>query len=140
MGRLLRSSSALVALLAACLVGCGERSNPSVGTTYPLKGKVMLPDGKPLPKVRVVFTGPVSNSAVTESDGTFALPENSGLPAGDYKVHLEITESKGSNKKAVLPFPGRYSDEDASGLNATVKPDGPNDFDFKLTQGEAKAK
>ena len=58
--------------------------------------QVTLPDGKPLPKVSVVFTGPVTNSAVTESDGTFALPENSGLPAGDYRVHFEITESKGS--------------------------------------------
>jgi hypothetical protein len=140
MGRLLRSSRALVVVVAAaCLVGCGE-GNPKVGTTYPVKGKVTLPDGKPLPKARVVFTGPVTNSAVTESDGAFALPESSGLPAGDYKVHLEITEAKGSAKKAVLPFPGRYSDEDASGLTATVKPDGPNDFDFKLTQGEAKAK
>jgi hypothetical protein len=93
-----------------------------------------------LPKVRVVFAGPVTNSAVTEDDGTFALPESSGLPAGDYKVRLEITEAKGSAKRAVLPFPGRYSDEDGSGLTATVKPDGPNDFDFKLTKDEAKAK
>ena len=55
-------------------------------------------------------------------------------------IRLEITEAKGSAKRAVLPFPGRYSDEDGSGLTATVKPDGPNDFDFKLTKDEAKAK
>jgi len=135
-----RSAWSLVAALAAALAGCGD-GTPNLGSSYPVKGKVTLPDGKPLPQVKVVFSGPVTGGATTESDGTFAFKgDNAGLPAGDYKVRLEIVESKGTLKNPVLPFPGKYLDEDASGLTASVKPDGPNDFDFKLNKDEPKAK
>jgi hypothetical protein len=139
-GLLRWSAGALIVASAAALVGCGG-GRPNVGATYPVKGKVTLPDGKPPPKVNVVFSGPVTASATTESDGTFAFKgDNAGLPAGDYKVRLEVAESKGSTKRPVLPFPGKYLDEDTSGLSASVKPEGPNDFDFKLSKDEAKVK
>lgn len=138
----MRPAWVLPALVAAALAGCGGDGIPNVGRSYPVKGKVTLPDGKPLPQVKVVFAGPVTGNAVTEGDGTFAFKgDDAGLPAGDYKVRLEITDSssKGSLKRPVLPFPQKYFDEDASGLTATVKPDGPNDFDFKLTRGDSEA-
>jgi Carboxypeptidase regulatory-like domain len=139
-GRLRRSAGVLIVAIAAATAGCGD-GRPNVGPTYPVKGKVTLPDGKAPPKVNVVFAGPVTSSATTESDGTFAFRgDKAGLPAGDYKVRLEVAESKGSPKRPVLPFPGKYLDEDASGLSASVKPDGPNDFDFTLSKDEAKVK
>jgi hypothetical protein len=129
---------ALSAVMAAMLGGCGENYRGKLGSSYPVKGKVTLPDGKPLPQVKVIFSGPVTNGVVTESDGTFAFKgDGAGLAAGDYQVHLEITESKGSLRRQTLPFPKRYLDEDASGLTASVKPDGPNDFEFKLSKEEA---
>jgi Carboxypeptidase regulatory-like domain len=136
-----RPAWVLVIALAASLAGCGGEGMPNLGSSYPVKGKVTLADGNPVPKVSVVFKGPVTGSAITESDGTFAFKgDKAGLPAGDYKVRLEVVESKGSLKNQVLPFPKQYSDEDTSGLTASVKADGPNDFDFKLTKGDAAAK
>ena len=86
--------------------------------------------------MKVVFSGPVTGGATTESDGTFAFKgDNAGLPAGEYKVRLEILESKGTLKKAGSSR-SRTSTwtRMRSGLTASVKPDGPNDFDFKLTK------
>jgi hypothetical protein len=124
--------------LAAWLAGCGGPSAAS-GPFYPVKGKVTLPDGKPLAGVKVVFRGPVVAGAATESDGSFTIKsgDKDGLPEGDYSVRLEVLETKGSVKKAVLPFPGKYLDEDSSGLKAKVTAAGPNDFDFKLTKDDA---
>ena len=134
-----RSAWALSTALAALVAGCGGEKIPNVGSLYPVKGKVTLPDGKPLPNVKVLFSGPVTSNANTESDGTFALKdEGTGLPAGDYKVSLQVAESKGAPKRPTLPFPPRYLDEDTSDLAATVKAEGPNDFDFKLTKGDGK--
>jgi hypothetical protein len=131
---------ALTVATAVLMAGCGDRNYPALGTLYPVKGRVLLPEGKPLPAVKVIFSGPMTNSAITESDGTFAFKgDRSGLAAGDYKIRLEITESKGTLKHQVLVFPSHYSDEDSSGLTASVKPDGPNDFEFQLTKGDAAA-
>jgi hypothetical protein len=140
--RLVRSglgaiAGALIACLAASAMGCGGGA-PNLGAAHPVKGRVTLPDGKTMPGLKVVFWGPTSDSALTESDGTFAFTgEKGGLPAGDYKVRLEIAQSGKASKNATLPFPSRYLDEDFSGLTAKVTADGPNDFDFKLTKDDA---
>ncbi len=111
---------------------------------YPVKGKVVLEDGKPLTSCRIVFvaTGSsVSMPAPIENDGTFNIKGNlgDGLPEGDYKIRIEIDESKlpaGSSKaKRGLPFPQIYTDEDSSKLTATVTSDAAsNNFEFKLTK------
>ena len=111
-------------------------------TFYPVKGKVLLPDGKPLASAKVTFVGPVTTTVPTESDGTFIVKgSKEGLPAGDYKVRLDPPESTSAGKKKgiQLPFPSHYLDEDSSGLTATVKADGPNDFEFALKKGDAAA-
>ena len=85
---------------------------------YPVKGKVSLPDGKPLAGVKVVFAGPATGSATTESDGTFTVKgDKDGLPEGDYKVRLEVARVEGDDQEGRSPpFPGKYLDEDASDL------------------------
>ena len=124
----------LTVLLSVVMWGCSDRNRFGGSTLYPVKGKVTLPDGKTMPGLKVNFWGPTSDSATTESDGTFAFTgKKEGLPAGDYKVSLEIAYTAKASKKATLPFPSRYLDEDFSGLTAKVTADGPNDFDFKLT-------
>lgn len=138
-GPVRRSAWALAAATGALLAGCGGEG-VKLGTLYPVKGKVTLPDGKPLAQTRVVFSGPVTGDAVTGSDGTFAFKEGAGLPAGDYKVRLEVVEAKGTLKRPIAPFPSQYGDEDGSGLTAAVKPEGPNDFHFELKKGEATGK
>jgi hypothetical protein len=127
-----------VVSLAMMLAGCGGKS-PASGPVYAVKGKVTLADGKPLAGVNVVFLGPVLAGAPTQSDGSFTIKsgDKDGLPEGDYSVRLEVLETKGSTKRAVLPFPGKYLDEDSSDLKAKVTAAGPNDFDFKLTKDDA---
>ena len=127
--------------LTALLTGCSDQSNPlGSASFYPVKGKVTLPDGKPLAAVKVVFTGPATSTATTGSDGTFTVKgTKDGLPEGDYKVRLEVLEAKGTTKKPALPFPGKYLDEDSSDLTAKVTPAGPNDFDFKLNNDKPPA-
>jgi hypothetical protein len=124
----------LMVLLSVVTGGCGGASN--LGPVYPVKGKVTLPDGKTIAGLKVNFWGPTSDSATTQSDGTFAFTGNKeGLPAGDYRVSLEIAYTAKASKKATLPFPSEYLDEDLSGLKAKVTADGPNDFDYELKKG-----
>jgi hypothetical protein len=130
-------AGALTVCLAASAVGCGGAA-ANLGPAYAVKGRVTLPDGKTMPGLKVVFSGPTSDSAITESDGTFTFTgQKAGLPAGAYKVSLEIASTAKATKKATLPFPSRYLDEDFSGLTAKVTADGPNDFDLKLTKDDA---
>jgi hypothetical protein len=130
-------------VLAGPLTGCGDSDTVDAARTmtfYPVKGKVLLPDGKPLAAAKVTFVGPVTTTAPTESDGSFSVKgTKDGLPAGDYKIRLDPPEAPGAGKKAAMPFPSNYTDEDGSGLTATVKPEGPNDFQFELKKGSAAA-
>jgi hypothetical protein len=125
--------------LAALLAGCGGK-DPLSAAFYPVKGKVTLPDGKPLPDVEVIFSGPVTGHAITDGDGNFAFKgEKEGLPEGVYQVHLEVVRAKVSGKKVVPTFPPKYGDEDTSGLTAKVTAAGPNEFNFPLTKGDAES-
>jgi hypothetical protein len=134
----------LTALLAVVTAGCTE-SNPLSGLKlYPVKGKVMLSDGKPLTSGRVVFVATkstITSTADIEGDGAFAFKGNSGdgLPDGEYKIRFEAGSSgsrvKGASGglKATAPFAMKYLDEDSSKLTATVAPDeSKNNFVFTL--------
>jgi Carboxypeptidase regulatory-like domain len=120
--------------VAVGISGCGGGSPLSAAKAYPVTGKVLLPDGKPLTSGNVVFVATkstVSSLAKIENDGSFTL---NGLPEGEYKVRLEIGESSRA-KKGSPPFPSKYLDEDGSDLAATVKPvESANRFELKLTQ------
>lgn len=127
---------AVALTLAALAAGCGGGTTPEAALSsafYPVKGKVILPDGKVPPPLRVVFSGPVTSSATTEGDGSFAIKgTKDGLPAGEYNVRLEVVQPQGTPRKPSLPFPAKYLDAHGSGLNATVKAEASNDFEFKL--------
>jgi hypothetical protein len=135
-------------LSAAMLIGsggCGDHY--SLPTTYPVTGKVLLPDGKPLTSGRIMFVSKESGltfGGPIGSDGTYTLKTDArdGAPEGNYKVRVEIDETSMPHANAVkgkrslqLPFANKFTDEDASQLTATVKPDqSSNQFEFKLTK------
>jgi hypothetical protein len=131
----------LVAAVGMAVAGCGQGSFRS-GPVYPVKGKVLLADGKPLRSGRVVFVS--SETALSYvgpigDDGGFELKQGDlvGAPAGNYKVRIEIDETslpKRRGKSSNLPFPAKYRDEDASKLIATVKAEPENAFEFKLAK------
>ncbi len=131
----------LVVAVGIAVAGCGQNSFRS-GPDYPVKGKVLLADGKPLRSGRVVFVS--SETALSYvgpigDDGGFELKQGdrAGAPAGSYKVRVEIDETsltKGSGKSPNLLFPAMYRDEDASKLTATVEAFTENALEFKLSK------
>ena len=110
----------LVAAVGMAVAGCGQSSFRS-GPDYPVKGKILLADGKPLRSGQVVFVS--SETALSYvgpigDDGGFELKQGDrvGAPAGNYKVRIEINESslpKRPGKSSNLPFPAKYRDEDS---------------------------
>ena len=87
----------LVTAVAVALAGCGQGSFRS-GPDYPVKGKVLLADGKPLRSGRVVFVSSetaLSYAGQIGDDGEFELKQGDrvGAPAGNYKVRIEIVET-----------------------------------------------
>src|SRR5271157_6391132 len=117
-------------LMISGLSGCGgpTYSTPPV---YPVKGQVLLPDGKPLTSGQVVL---VSNQDVefpgkVGSDGRFSIKSGAGdgAPEGEYKVRIEPEPQPGTAGRAKrgaanLPFPAKYSHEMTSDLKVTVEP------------------
>jgi len=134
----------LLTAVAVGLAGCGSNSLSSM-KLYPVKGKVLLADGKPLTSGRIVFVAVKSTltsaPSSIESDGTFTVKGSAGdgLPEGEYRIRIEAGESTGkgaaSKQTPLLPFPAKYADEDTSDLKRTVKPEETgNNFEFKLTK------
>lgn len=129
----------LCELGATCvlLAGCSSSNDAAVvGTIYPVKGQVLLANGKPLDAGKVVFVptnGTMIASGDIGSDGSFTLKSGEsgeGAPPGDYKVRIEADPTKhvaGKKGVAGLPFPSRYLDEDSSEIVVTVKAE-PNDI------------
>ena len=137
---------ATTGLTAATFSGCGEKFTPP--TVHPVKGQVLLADGKPLTTGVVVLVSKVAMEfpGKVESDGHFSIktPAGDGAPEGEYRVRIE-PEARGTAPGPVkkgppnLPYPMKYLDESTSGLTATVKP-GENTLEpFKLVPGEAKS-
>jgi hypothetical protein len=127
--------------LSALLSGCGDSdSAPTSLKTYPVKGKVVLADGKPLASGVVVFALPEKGmefEAPLDSDGAFSLKSSygEGAPEGSYKIRIQTDvtkpgEAKGRGRRSAanLPYPAKYGDETTSGLTAVVKPSD-NDLD-----------
>jgi hypothetical protein len=142
----------LTAMLGLILLGFGGCGDPNAVTQlkiYPVKGKVLLADGKSLTGGRVVFMLPEKGlefEGSIESDGSFRIKgsQGEGAPEGTYKVRIAPDWTKpGDNaaraarrKSADLPFPAMYGDETTSGLTATVK-SGDNTLEpFKLVPGQ----
>jgi hypothetical protein len=137
---------ALIAGWAVGFTGCGDPNAAGSLKVYPVKGQVLLPDGKPLASGRVVlvskekaveFTGQIG------SDGNFEIKTSygDGAPEGTYKVRIEYDDpnqapvkGKASRRNVSnLPFAAKYTEEASSDLSVTVKP-GDNVLEpFKLT-------
>jgi len=139
---------AAAGLMISGLSGCGEPTYPTA-TLYPVKGQVLLSDGKPLTSGQVVF---VSNQDVAffgkvESDGRFSIKTGAGegAPEGEYTVRIEPdlqpgTAGRAKRGAASLPFPAKYANDTTSGLKVTVKPGENNLEPFKLVPGPSAAR
>jgi hypothetical protein len=123
-----RIGSVLLTALWAGLTGChGQDSLPKL-QVYEVKGKVLLSDGTPLGQGWVYFVPKgslsVTPSAQIASDGTFSVVtggSGDGAPAGDYKIRIEAPGLQAKSKSKKAPFPFKYTDEDSSGIEVTVR-------------------
>ncbi|MFO0954804.1 MAG: carboxypeptidase-like regulatory domain-containing protein [Isosphaeraceae bacterium] len=125
-----RTRRAWAACLLVALTGCGG-SGPYSGTLVPVKGRVVLADGRPLEGGSVQFiprNGGLPASGKIGPDGSFSLvtrPDREGAAPGEYNVRIEpspefLSKKGGSGKK--LPFAAKYRDYDGeTGLTATIK-------------------
>jgi hypothetical protein len=125
----------LTVAMALALAGCGGSGSPFGGLQrYPVKGKVLLADGKPLTSGRVTFLSdapPASAAADIGSDGAFEFksPSGDGLPEAKYRVLI----SPGQVASGKPAFASKYLDDETSELTATVTADeSKNQFEFKL--------
>jgi len=138
----------VTALCLVVLLGFGGCSSDAIGnwTVYPVRGKVLLADGKPLTAGRVTFMSPekaLEFSGPIGPDGSFSIMygEKEGAPEGKYVVRIDPELPKGltkgrskSKKQPALPFSKKYMDESTSGLTVVVQA-GPNDLEpFKLSK------
>jgi hypothetical protein len=142
-----------LSLILTCLFnGCGGgESTVSVlpDKTYPVKGKVLMADGKPLTEGTINFVptdftkGRLATGKI-ESDGSFTLksgPSQDGAAEGEYKVSVESTKGTPTGKPGVTKsiVPVRFNDETTSGLTATVKPQDNDVPPFVLDLSKVKA-
>jgi hypothetical protein len=132
-----------VGLLFGFAQGCGDGSGVDAlrgSRLYPVNGKVLLHDGSPLSKGSVEFvniSGPaISSTGRLGPDGAFTLKTEGlgeGALAGEYRVHIVPDDSDYVAKKIrnvqarildkhKVPYAPKYTEEDASGLTAVVKP------------------
>ncbi len=132
--------------VALAATGCSESNPLSSAKFYPVKGKVLLADGKPLTSGNVVFVGSksmVTSTTAIGSDGSFEFKSASGdgLPEGEYKIKIEGASGSGGSKKQLnLPFANQFLDEDESKLTATVTSDeSKNNFELKLTPTKSES-
>lgn len=125
-----------ILLLLLVALGCGE-SDPL--NRQAVSGKIML-DGEPLAEGTVEFT-PVNNgvpSGATVKDGLFTIPEEKGLPPGDYVVRVTAASSSGvtaevpgeSNLIPAELIPEKYNTK--SELSFHVDENGSNVLDLNL--------
>ncbi len=147
-----RIGLAMMAVWAVGFAGCGDPNAAGSMKVYPVKGQVLLPDGKPLTSGRVVLVStdkPIEFAGEVGADGNFEIKTSYGLGAaeGTYKVRIEYDDphqasvkSRSSRRNVSnLPFGTKYTDESTSDLSATIKP-GDNVLEpFKLTNERAAA-
>ena len=94
--RIARWLSGLIAVALVGMAGCGKSDSLPSLKVYEVRGKVLLPDGKPLSGGFIYFVSkgdlPVTPSGVIGSDGTYSLVTGGSgeePPPGEYKIRVE---------------------------------------------------
>lgn len=106
---------------------------------YPVRGRVVDPQGQPIPGLeasQIVFSmvdGPTSSVGEIAADGSFTMfteRPGDGVPPGKYYVHIP-RRYLDPEHPAPLAIENKYERPDTSGLEATVEAK-KNDFEFKV--------
>jgi hypothetical protein len=135
-----RSLGFVVLLPALAVIGCGPPRVEQVATV-PVKGKVVLANGRAVTAGRVTFAAKEANVGGVEpfgdlkKDGTFDLmtqKPGDGAPVGRYVVWIDLVDYRNPPKKfESSPVPAKYRASATSDLVAEVKA-GENDLTLTL--------
>ncbi len=128
----------IVAVVLFVGLGCGGQK------TYPVRGKVVYPDGTPLPGGLISFepldpnAGHIGARGIIQEDGTFRLgtfQDQDGAVEGEHRVLvLPPAMSEEDVAKGAKPWIDRkYRSYDTSGLKFHVKREA-NDFTITVTK------
>jgi len=138
--------TALCLFPLALLAGCTSRG-PTLPTAVEAKGKILLPDGRPLPGGRVTLNPQAATEVEAfgdvNPDGTFALTTykpGDGACVGEYRVVIMAMEGPLRGDPPIAPppiIPDKYSSLALSDLKATVQ-EGDNVCDFTLVGSTKK--
>ena len=128
-------------LLLAGALGCGSGNPP----TYPVQGKVVFADGKPLTTGGIVLTESITGEHVhinargaIDANGEFRLTtfnDDDGAVAGQHRVMVRAKrDSDDYIKRGIIPRPvidPRFENYETSGLEFTVQ-QGKNEFTLEV--------
>jgi hypothetical protein len=124
-----------VLLVVVVVIGCGKGPEyvPVTGTVKYSDGTVPKGDA-PAITFQPVEAGPGKKGAsgTIAEDGTFSLQTinpGDGAQPGDYKVTVHVMKGYPRGKQMVAE---KYTRPDTTPLNATVKADDDNNFDFTV--------
>lgn len=125
----------VVALALFGIAGCGPGLQP-------VRGKVMLGDGKPAAGSQVVFESEQQGKKVSArgdvgSDGSFELSTfkpGDGVPPGKYKVQVNPPPMVNAEGPYIVPFNAKFSNFTTSGLEFEVKRGEKNEFPIQVTK------
>lgn len=144
MSRVMLGRGGMTIVFAAILFVAGCKNETA--STYPVTGTVKFADGKPVPRVMVLFHSPGGRIAtgMTNLQGQFSslttFATNDGVQAGDCIVTLSLapsgmpSELTEAPEKPELQFSVDYLNKKTSGLSAKVRAGGQNHFGFVLTK------
>ena len=133
----------LVVAAVTLIVGCGDDGRRK---TYPVSGKVVYPDGSPLPGGTILCVSDsaegasLSARANINTDGTFVLgtyEEDDGAVAGRHVVAFIPPTPSNYNPDAGPPprmLHPRFESHDSSGVEFNVTEDGPNDIVLEVSK------
>ncbi|HEY7154332.1 MAG TPA: hypothetical protein VH575_10280 [Gemmataceae bacterium] len=131
-----------VLLTTIYCLGCGPRNNPTFEKTVPVRGAVVLPNGRTLTSGLVTFhpKDPTKGEArgSIKTDGRFELGTykiNDGAMLGAYTVTVEpiFYDERGNPRlNRSLGIPPQYTDAQASTLTVEVKGEGDQDVKLQL--------
>ncbi len=123
----------LTSILTLVLLSCGLAScSKSAGRTptFPVSGRVLLPDGKPAEHATVVLhpVGEIGEGVgkphgKVGADGVFKLTTydaDDGAPAGEYRVTVELWLAGKGDDPPANRLNVKFSKPETSGLTATV--------------------
>jgi hypothetical protein len=124
----------LLAAVLAALTGCRDSGRLA---TYPVTGKVLFPDGKPLVDGNVIFFSTEHKLRARgriEADGSYDLSTyeaHDGAVAGTHQV-MVLPFFDRSDGPPSVPINQRFQNFSTSDLSFRVTPEGPNEFNITV--------